>query len=101
LRQAEGAVTAAVDKNLLAEPAEKALAEQVEAMAGKVAPLFAQRNYTEALCQLAGLRGVVDAFFDQVMVMADDAALRANRLALLKRLSDLFLQAADLSRLQG
>ncbi len=101
LRQAEGAVTGAVDKNLLAEPAEKDLAEQVDAMAGKVAPLFAQRNYTEALCQLAGLRGVVDAFFDQVMVMAEDAALRANRLALLKRLSDLFLQAADLSRLQG
>jgi glycyl-tRNA synthetase beta chain len=43
----------------------------------------------------------VDAFFDQVMVMAEDEALRNNRLALLRRLSDLFLQAADLSRLQG
>ncbi|MEW6647480.1 MAG: glycine--tRNA ligase subunit beta [Pseudomonadota bacterium] len=101
LRQAGGNITGAVDKGHLAEAAEKTLADQVEAMAGKVAPLFSQRNYTEALCQLAGLRGAVDAFFDQVMVMAEDETVRNNRLALLKRLSELFLQAADLSRLQG
>lgn len=101
LRQAGGDISADIDKARLVEAAEKNLAEQVEAMAGKVTPLFAQRNYTEALCQLAGLRGAVDAFFDQVMVMAEDEAVRNNRLALLKRLSDLFLQAADLSRLQG
>lgn len=101
LRQAGGDISAGIDKARLVEAAEKNLAEQVEAMAGKVTPLFAQRNYTEALCQLAGLRGAVDAFFDQVMVMAEDEAVRNNRLALLKRLSDLFLQAADLSRLQG
>ncbi|WP_127474505.1 glycine--tRNA ligase subunit beta [Sulfurivermis fontis] len=101
LRQAGGEITAGIDKARLLDTAEKALADQVEAMAGKVAPLFVQRNYTEALCQLAGLRGAVDAFFDQVMVMAEDETVRNNRLALLKRLSDLFLQAADLSRLQG
>jgi len=101
LRQAGGEVSATVNGSVLAEPAEKALAEQVEQMATKVAPLFAERNYTEALCQLAGLRGAVDAFFDTVMVMADDQTLRNNRLALLKRLGDLFLQSADLSRLQG
>jgi glycyl-tRNA synthetase beta chain len=101
LRQAGGDIAAHIDKGRLAEAAEKNLADEVERMAGKVAPLFAQRNYTEALCQLAGLRGAVDAFFEQVMVMAEDEALRNNRLALLKRLSDLFLQAADLSRLQG
>ncbi len=101
LRQAGGTIAASVDKGVLTEAAEKALADQIDAMTGKVSPLFAQHNYTDALCQLAELRGPVDAFFDHVMVMADDEAVRNNRLALLKRLSDLFLQAADLSRLQG
>jgi glycyl-tRNA synthetase beta chain len=101
LRQAGGSVSDTVEKARLVETAEQTLAAELDAMAGKVAPQFAQRNYTEALCQLAGLRGAVDAFFDQVMVMAEDEALRNNRLALLRRLSDLFLQAADLSRLQG
>jgi glycyl-tRNA synthetase beta chain len=101
LRQAGGNIGDTVDKARLVETAEKTLATELDAMAAKVAPQFAQRNYTEALCQLAGLRGAVDAFFDQVMVMAEDEALRNNRLALLRRLSDLFLQAADLSRLQG
>ena len=70
-------------------------------MATTVTPLYSERNYEGALKQLAGLREVVDSFFDQVMVMADDAAIRANRLALLKRLSGLFLEVADLSQLQG
>lgn len=101
LRQADGTVAGVVDKAMLSEEAEQTLALQIEAMAAKVAPLFAKQNYTDALCQLAELRGPVDAFFDKVMVMAEDEALRNNRLALLKRLSELFLQAADLSRLQG
>ena len=58
-------------------------------------------DYTPALKQLAGLRENVDAFFDQVMVMAEDDSLRANRLALLQSLSMLFLRVADLSRLQS
>ncbi|VAX01178.1 Glycyl-tRNA synthetase beta chain, partial [hydrothermal vent metagenome] len=54
-----------------------------------------------ALGRLASLRKTVDPFFDEVMVMADDAALRDNRLALLAQLRNLFLRVADLSRLQG
>jgi glycyl-tRNA synthetase beta chain len=63
--------------------------------------MFAAREYTEALQKLAVLRRAVDEFFDSVMVMADDPALRANRLALLRRLQSLFMHAADLSRLPG
>jgi len=58
-------------------------------------------DYTPALTRLAALRESVDAFFDEVMVMVDDDALRANRLALLRNLSSLFLRVADLSRLQS
>ena len=65
-----------------------------------VQPLFQQREYTEALCKLAALQAPVDAFFDEVMVMADDTRLRDNRLALLNSLSQLFLQVADISLLQ-
>ena len=77
------------------------LGEQVEAIALQVEPRFAARDYTVALKALAVLRNATDAFFDSVMVMADDAALRANRLALLKRMQGLFMHAADLSRLPG
>jgi glycyl-tRNA synthetase beta chain len=77
------------------------LAEQVTAIARQVEPRFAAREYTDALRSLAVLRDAVDGFFDSVMVMADDASLRANRLALLKRMQGLFMHAADLSRLPG
>ena len=85
----------------LIDPAEQILGEQVEAIARQVEPKFTAREYTGALKSLAVLRDAVDAFFDSVMVMADDAALRANRLALLKRIQELFMHAADLSRLPG
>jgi glycyl-tRNA synthetase beta chain len=101
LKKSEETIPAQVDTALLQEAAEKALHEQVEVMATKVAPLFATRDYEAALKQLAGLREVVDTFFDAVMVMADDTAIRANRLALLNRLRGLFLEVADLSQLQG
>ena len=71
------------------------------AVALKVEPMFAAREYTSALKLLGALRKAVDAFFDGVMVMADDPAVRANRLALLARIQSLFLHAADLSRLPG
>jgi glycyl-tRNA synthetase beta chain len=58
-------------------------------------------DYQAALGELAGLRPAVDRFFDEVMVMADDPAVRANRLALLGQMSTLFLRVADLSRLQS
>jgi glycyl-tRNA synthetase beta chain len=64
-------------------------------------PLFAARNYAQALSNLASLRSAVDAFFDGVMVMVEDADVRRNRLALLSQLRDLFSRVADLSRLPG
>ena len=70
-------------------------------MRDKVEPLLNSGDYTAALTELAALHEPVDAFFDNVMVMADDAAVRNNRLALLDSLRTLFLRIADLSRLQG
>jgi glycyl-tRNA synthetase beta chain len=101
LRKADTAIPDSLDKTLLQEPAEQALAAAIDELAAVVQPLFAQREYTEALCKLAALQSPVDDFFDAVMVMADDTALRDNRLALLNSLSELFLQVADISRLQG
>jgi glycyl-tRNA synthetase beta chain len=90
-----------VDESQLIDPAEQVLAEQVVAIAREVEPMFAARDYTPALQQLAALRKAVDDFFDSVMVNADDPVLRANRLALLNRMRGLFMRAADLSRLPG
>jgi glycyl-tRNA synthetase beta chain len=101
LRKATGPVGEAIDEDLLLDPAEQILGEQLVAIARMVEPKFRARNYTEALKDLAVLRGAVDEFFDSVMVMAEDPALRANRLALLGRLRSLFMHAADLSRLPG
>lgn len=95
------AVSAAVDTTKLTEPAEQALAAQVADMAEAVTPLFDARDYEPALARLADLREAVDRFFDEVMVMVDDAPLRDNRLALLAKMRNLFLRVADLSRLQG
>jgi glycyl-tRNA synthetase beta chain len=101
LRKATEPVRDHVDADRLLDPAEQVLAEQVAAIARQVEPRFAAREYTDALRSLAVLRNAVDGFFDSVMVMADDASLRANRLALLKRMQGLFMHAADLSRLPG
>jgi glycyl-tRNA synthetase beta chain len=101
LRKAADPVGGTIDENLLRDPAEQVLGEQVVAIARKVEPAFAAREYTRALKDLAVLRPAVDAFFDSVMVMAEEPALRANRLALLGRLRGLFMHAADLSRLPG
>jgi glycyl-tRNA synthetase beta chain len=86
---------------LLVEPAEQALAGAITTQIAAVQPLFSRREYTRALSLLAGLQAPVDRFFDDVMVMADDVALRDNRLALLNTLSALFLQVADISLLQS
>jgi glycyl-tRNA synthetase beta chain len=101
LRKAEVAVPDQVRAEHFAEPAERQLGEQLAALEGEVRGLLAERRYEDALCRLAGLREAVDGFFDAVMVMSDDPALRDNRLALLKRLGDLFLEVADISRLQS
>lgn len=86
---------------LLTEPAEKALAAALSKKQEQVAPLFAQQAYTEGLEALADLRSQVDEFFDDVMVMAEDQALRNNRLALLAQLRALFLEVADISLLSS
>ncbi|TQQ05865.1 glycine--tRNA ligase subunit beta [Vibrio cholerae] len=100
LAKYDGELGEEIDLALLQEDAEKALAEAVEIMAEALEPAFATGNYQEALSKLAGLREPVDAFFDNVMVMADDEALKKNRLTLLNKLRNLFLQIADISLLQ-
>ncbi|MBQ4812638.1 glycine--tRNA ligase subunit beta [Pseudoalteromonas luteoviolacea] len=92
---------AAVSSELLIEAAEKQLAEQVAALTEELAPVYEQGDYQQALTRLASLREVVDTFFDNVMVMADDEAVKQNRLALLSQLSRLFLNTADISVLQN
>ena len=87
LRKAEDVVIPdSVDAALLAEPAESALAEAVAAAIAQTTPALESKDYVSALTRLAGLRPQVDAFFDGVMVNAENPALRANRLALLKQL---------------
>ncbi|MCL7931392.1 glycine--tRNA ligase subunit beta [Halomonas llamarensis] len=88
-----------VNGELLSEKAEKALFHALSTSRDSVAPLFAEGHYMEALDALATLREPVDNFFDQVMVMADDEAVRQNRLALLANLQALFLDVADISEL--
>ncbi len=101
LRKTDEPVGVEVDAQKLIDPAEQILAEQVVAIARQVEPRFAARDYAPGLQQLAALRKAVDDFFDSVMVMTEDAALRSNRLALLNRMRGLFMRAADLSRLPG
>jgi glycyl-tRNA synthetase beta chain len=101
LRKADGAPRAAVDVAVLNAPAEVRLFDAMRALAGAVANSTAQREYTASLGHLAQLRGAVDTFFDEVMVMDPDERLRANRLALLEELRGLFAGVADLSRLPG
>lgn len=88
-----------VSANLLAEPAEKALQEKLSALSEVAGEHLARGEYREALASLAGLREPVDQFFDDVMVNAEDQALRNNRLNLLKSLRDQFLEVADISQL--
>jgi len=100
LRKAEGAGEAVrFDAALLAEPAELALAETIATLAPKVDDAMRAADYGAALALMAQARGPVDSFFDQVMVMADDPAVRANRLALLSTLRGLMNRVADISRL--
>ena len=98
-KQGGDSIGETVDASLLRDSAEKALAAQVDQQADKVLPLFENGDYASALSSLANLREPVDNFFDEVMVMADDEAIRNNRLALLNRLRNLFLRVADISLL--
>lgn len=95
----DGQIPASVDNALLEAGAEQTLAAAVAAAEQAVAPLAAARRYRETLEQLASLREPVDAFFEAVLVNAEDAAVRANRYALLAKLRGLFLGVADISLL--
>ncbi|MGA9334919.1 MAG: glycine--tRNA ligase subunit beta [Rudaea sp.] len=100
LRQADSAVSGNIDASALDPGAESDLHRHIETTTRAVAPLFEGRRYFDCLRLLASLRAPVDAFFDAVMVMADDAGKRRNRLLLLARLRRLFLDVADISLLQ-
>jgi glycyl-tRNA synthetase beta chain len=101
LRKAPPGAAGAVDVEQLREEAEVRLFDAMLTLRDSVAAATAERQYTAALGRLAQLRPVVDAFFDQVMVMDEDPQLRANRLGLLAQLQGLFGGVADLSRLPG
>ncbi len=99
LRKNESEVASAVDRKLLVDGAEKDLYTAVQELLPVVRDHVKRGDYTAALRSLASARTRVDRFFDDVMVMADDAALRANRLALLRGLSEAMNQVADISKL--
>ncbi|EFM99887.1 glycine--tRNA ligase subunit beta [Actinobacillus pleuropneumoniae] len=100
LAKVEGEISTEIDRTLLVEAEEKALAEQVISLQMELAPTFANGEYQTALDRLASLRETVDNFFEKVMVNAEDANLRRNRQAILNNLRNLFLQVADISVLQ-
>ena len=101
LRKVETPIPAAVDPGQLAELAEKALHEALVSALSDTDPLLAQRDYVGTLKRLASLQAPVDTFFEHTMVMADDAALRDNRLALLKQVADRFAAVAAVEQLSA
>ncbi len=94
-----GEIEGDVNDDLLAENAEKTLANELTKAIDAVTPLLTNNDYEKALCSLASLKKPVDDFFDDVMVMCDDEALKNNRLALLNTLRSIFLEVADISLL--
>ena len=101
LRKAGDVATTAVDATLLADGAERELAGQLALLTPQVDACMAAHDYTAALTCMAQSREVVDRFFEEVMVMADDPAVRANRLTLLAHLRQLMNRVADISRLSA
>lgn len=99
LKKVEAAVPAQVQASLLQEPAEIALNQALMAVVPEANRLFELGDYTASLQSLAALKAPVDAFFDKVMVNADDPALKANRLGLLAVLHQTMNRVADLSKL--
>lgn len=99
LAKFDGNIADAIQADLLNDSAEKDLAQQVAELKNEIVPLFQQREYESGLTRLASLRETVDTFFDDVMVMCDDEALKANRIALLDQLRKLFWEVADISQL--
>ena len=94
-------VNSTISESLLNEMAEQELVKQLNAMAGKVAPKFDQREYSDALTDLAALRPTIDKYFEDVMVMDDNEDIRNNRIATLAQVNKLFSTVADISLLQS
>ncbi|MDF3133399.1 glycine--tRNA ligase subunit beta [Pseudomonas extremaustralis] len=97
LSKAEGLGSTDVDPGLFADAKEFSLNSAIAKAEHAVKPLIAERNYAEALARLATLREPVDAFFEAVMINAEDAGVRKNRYAMLARLRGLFINIADIS----
>jgi len=101
LRKSDDAVPATVDPTLLVEPAEQSLHGALASALSDTDPMLAARDYVGTLKRLADLQGPVDNFFDKTLVMAEDPALRANRLALLKQVADRFAAVAAVEQLSA
>lgn len=101
LKKVEDEIAEHINESALTESAEKDLYSAITAIESDCHASFETGDYASGLKQLATLRNPVDTFFDQVMVMSDDDSQKANRIALLKRLQQLFLQVADISLLQA
>jgi glycyl-tRNA synthetase beta chain len=100
-KSAAGEIPTDIDVSMLRVDAEKALHANITAVSAAVTADISARRYDEALAKLAALRPSIDAFFNDVMVNDPEAALRANRLALVSRVRNLFAGVADFSRLPG
>ncbi len=94
-------VNSNVNESLLSEMAEQELIKQIKAMTMKVTPKFDQREYSDALTDLAALRPTIDQYFEDVMVMDDNEDIRNNRIATLAQVNKLFSTVADISLLQS
>jgi len=101
LRQVDGAVPDTVNEELFKANAEWDLAAKLVGIKPRVQALLKAADYKAALAALAGLRESVDGFFDEVKVMDEDAAVKNNRLAMLASIHELFIETADISRLQA
>ena len=101
LRQVDGEVPHTVSEELFRENAEWDLAAKLVGIKPRVQGMLKAGDYKGALTALAGLRESVDGFFDTVKVMDDDEAVKNNRLAMLAGIHELFIETADISRLQA
>jgi glycyl-tRNA synthetase beta chain len=99
LSKAEGPVATAIQAHYFESPSEFVLNAAIQKAEHAVQPLAASRQYHAALAQLAGLRTPVDAFFESVLINAEEPSVRSNRYALLAKLRGLFLGVADISLL--
>jgi glycyl-tRNA synthetase beta chain len=99
--KAQGTGAAAIDASLFADPAERHLGDEVARVTSEVKELRDRRDYPAVLKAVSALKPAVDRFFDDVLVMAEDPALRANRLGLVKRVADLFADVADFRKIQA